>query len=73
MMVYILVILPGALIYLSLLWFTEMRGRQLFNAFLPSALVFLILYLLYKLWPVLGQLGFNDPKDVTDEHEHIGK
>ncbi len=66
---YVLVVLPAALIYLSLCWLTELKGRHLFDAFLPSALVFVILYLIYLFWPVLRRSDAKDPDETPPRHD----
>jgi hypothetical protein len=50
-MCYVLLIIPGVLIYGGIRLFTELRGRELFNSFLPVVLILLILYIYYPIRP----------------------
>jgi hypothetical protein len=50
-MCYVLLIIPGVLIYGGIRLFTELRGRELFNSFLPVVLILLILYIYYLIRP----------------------
>ena len=69
-MCYVLLIIPGGLIYLGIILFTDLRGKELFNSFLPVALVLLIMFVYYLIRP--GRLlGFSRPKHEGQSEEQI--
>jgi hypothetical protein len=67
-MCYILLIIPAALVYSGMYLFTDMRGKELFNSFLPVALILLVLYIYYLIRP--GRLLGTSPREWTKMLDH---
>jgi hypothetical protein len=64
---YVLLIIPSLLVYGGMLLFTDLRGKALFNGFIPVVLVLLIVYIYYLIRP-FRLLGILPNLTSTDEH-----
>ncbi len=63
-MCYVLLIIPAVLVYGGMYFFTDMRGKELFNSFLPVALILLIFYIYYLIRP--GRLFGSTNREWTE-------
>ncbi len=48
---YVLVIIPAAIVYSGMYLLTDMRGKDLFDSFLPVAILLLLFYFYYLIRP----------------------
>lgn len=68
---YLLLIIPGVAVYAGMRWLTDLRGRALFNSFLPVVLLLLILYIYYLVRPfrLLGISAYTSAREEMDDDE----
>ena len=51
-MCYLLLVIPAVFVYGGMRLFTDLRGKALFNSYLPAILIIAIIYLYYLLRPL---------------------